>query len=393
MNLNECEHLPGRARAICEGTAPLPLARINTYRLVWGLSPLTQLPDQDTQSRHLINRTSSVGISQTNSVAASVGKKTCGGCGGSKPLPSISQQAFNYGKALVRHALNPGLVSPELAKARLAVCETCEWFRPEDRRCAHPSCGCFLDEKATWKSEDCPIKKWPESIPALNWSYGLTTVPERIKSELPKTLASLKAAGFDNPRLFIDGARDAVAYADFGLETTCHYPTLKTFGNWILCLLELYLRDPEADRYAIFQDDFVTYPHLKEYLEQSPYPDKGYLNLYTFPENQKLVPDGHTGWYEANQRGLGAVALVFNREAIMTLLESQSIAKRPQDSNGWKRIDGGIVNAFNKAGWKEYVHNPSLVQHTGLRSSMGNSQHQLATSFKGQEFNALDLLG
>ena len=66
---------------------------------------------------------------------------------------------------------------------------------------------------------------------------------------------------------------------------------------------------------------------------------------------------------------------------------------RPQnDERGWRAIDGGIVTAFKKAGWQEHVHNPSLVQHTGITSVMGNKQHKLATSFKGEDFDAIELV-
>ncbi len=228
----------------------------------------------------------------------------------------------------------------------------------------------------------------------LVWGYGITTVPSRLNTTFIRTLESLKLAGFDKPRLFIDGARNDEEYHHLGLETTCHYPNLRTYGNWITALIELYIREPNADRYAIFQDDFVTYLSLRKYLERSPYPNKGYLNLYTFPSNQGLAPkDGTTGWYLANQLGRGAVGLVFNKEAMKALLYSKDIVDRPEDSlRGHRAIDGGIVTAMKKAGFKEYVHNPSLVQHTGDVSSMGNEPHKKAISFRGESFDVMELL-
>ena len=223
---------------------------------------------------------------------------------------------------------------------------------------------------------------------ALSWSYGVTTVPERLRDLLPRTLASLAAAGFSAPRLFVDGAEGIATH--FGLDVTYRYPRIRTFCNWWLALVELYVRNPAADRYAIFQDDFITYRNLRPYLEQW-YPEKGYLNLYTFPVNQQLAK--REGWYESNQRGKGAVALVFNREAVTTLLTQPHFVGRPQNAHrGHKSVDGGVVTALTKVGFKEYVHNPSLVQHTGLESSMGNKKHALATSFRGEQFDAMELL-
>lgn len=271
----------------------------------------------------------------------------------------------------------------------------------------------------------------------LKWAVGITTVPSRRSSLLPRTLASLQEAGFGTGRLFVDGARGATDYEydRLGLEITVRYPAIRSYGNWLLSLLELYVRQPDADRYAMFQDDLVTYANLRQYLE-SWYPDRGYLNLYTFPSNQALAPRNtdhsqKVGWYESNQLGRGAVGLVFNRDAVRVLLTNQSsetlttdhqpspagpsifppgrtpdtpppvgketavahMIDKPMDCHrGWRSIDGAVVTAMQKAGWREYVHYPSLTQHTGAVSSMGNKPHLLATSFRGEGFDALSLL-
>jgi hypothetical protein len=251
----------------------------------------------------------------------------------------------------------------------------------------------------------------------LSWAYGVTTVPQRRGELLPRTLASLAAAGFDQPRLFVDGCNSADVSGweeEFKLPVTARWPIMRTFGNWLLSAIELYIRRPDVNRYAIFQDDFVTYPGLREYLDHCHYPDgqsrssseinlndplpRGYWNLYTFPENQALAPrtsSGGTvdGWYPSNQLGKGAVALVFNRDALLTLVTHSHMLERPQDERrGWKAVDGGIVTAMSKAGWIEYVHSPSLTQHIGHVSSMGNRQHQQAESFRGDQWDVRQLL-
>lgn len=224
----------------------------------------------------------------------------------------------------------------------------------------------------------------------LVWSYGVTTVPERFTDLLPRTLSSLALAGFDAPRLFIDGIAEIPSqYRELrGYEATLHYPKLRTFGNWITALWELYLRNPIANRYAIFQDDLVTYKNLRQYLDECDYPKHGYWNLYTFPENQKP----YKGWYLSNQQGKGAVGLVLNNEATRKLLATEYMVDRPLcPKRGHSAIDGGIVSAFAKAGWQEWVHNPSLLQHTGDKSSMGNGYQPKAENFMGEQFDALEL--
>jgi hypothetical protein len=259
------------------------------------------------------------------------------------------------------------------------------------------------------------------SVQPLIWSYGVTTVPSRFQDLLPQTLESLKQGGFDKPRLFIDGT-DFPNEPSYGLEVTSRQPSLRAYGNWLLALLELYIREPLADRYAIFQDDMICCKNLRGYLDKVNYQPNTYWNLLTFPQNQALIdakergiyeggkqtglplsPQERIGWHEGKtlvstdpskwQQGLGAVALVFNRDAAMTLLASKHMITRIQDpQRGHKLIDGGVVTAMNQAGYKEMIHNPSLVQHMGIKSTVGNSPHPIAPSFRGADYDCLQLL-
>ena len=165
-------------------------------------------------------------------------------------------------------------------------------------------------------------------------------------------------------------------------------------------MAELLIRFPTADRFAMFQDDIVTVKNLKAYLDASQYPTNGYWNLFTMPRNQTLAEKvGQTGrfkngFYLSNQKGLGALGLVFDRETLIELLHHQHTLRRFLDvEKGWQSIDGGIVTALRKAGWKEWVHTPSLVQHKGTVSSMKpGSKHPDAETFPGEDFDALSLL-
>lgn len=253
---------------------------------------------------------------------------------------------------------------------------------------------------------------------AMLWVYGVTTVPERRHDLLPRTLASLTAGGFPSPRLFVDGCDGVAAQSyveQFGLEVTARFPRIRTHGNWLLAFAELYLRQPEADRYAIFQDDVVVSKDLRQYLERVPYPDKSYLNLYTFMENEHIVKDKPVGFHEASiipgdkdnlQHGRGALALVFDFFAGFNLLARPEMFDRAMDvgtgidklgrkkkDRGWRKVDGGVVNAMNRGGFREYIHHPSLVQHIGEKSSMGNAQKRPANTFRGEDFSCLSLLG
>ena len=238
------------------------------------------------------------------------------------------------------------------------------------------------------------------------WQYGLTTVPARYQTTLPRTLASLAKAGFPEPRLFVDCV-NCKADREYALENlaqyqlTMHEPSITLFGNWMLSLWELFLREPNADRYAVFQDDFVTLPNLREYLERCSYPAKGYLNLYTMKCNADLaptrLPEGQDrGWYKADQRGKGAVALVFNREAAIAVMTHHHMIGHISNVSDPRRrvrcVDGGIVTALNKAGWREYVHFPTLTYHTGEKSTNVRGRQPQGVGFPGEDYDALRLL-
>ena len=264
---------------------------------------------------------------------------------------------------------------------------------------------------------------------ALRWACGLTTCAKRHLTTLPQTLISLRHAGFPDPWLYVDGwDKEPQRFAD-GLAAaltargegvavkygaTFHNPRLNTFGNWILGLAELWIRNPLADRFAMFQDDVVFVRNLRPYLERCAYPyggratdpgnKNGYWSLYTgFDTYHNLRP--RRGWQEGyvlndgthaqrHQRCEGALALVFNREAAAMLLTHQHLIHKPLSAGreAYRNTDGAIVSAMNRAGWRLYVHGPSLCQHIGHESSMGSGPYAPAPDFPSQSFDALSLL-
>ena len=232
----------------------------------------------------------------------------------------------------------------------------------------------------------------------MKWACGVTTTPARFGDLLPRTLASLRTAGFDRPHIFADDCEECdLPEYTCGLRVTCRTPRISVHGNWLLGLSELFIRDPWCDHYAMFQDDLIAVRGLREYLERNPCPGMGYANLYTFPANQQRATG--TGWFRSNQEGMGAVALVFSQEAVRTLLSSRHMVERPlntkEPERAWRLIDGGVVESMRRNRWTEYCHNPSLVQHTGTVSTIRSSvpKSWAATSFPGEEFDVRTLLG
>lgn len=246
------------------------------------------------------------------------------------------------------------------------------------------------------------LERPAEDLPYIRgtWEYAVTTVPTRVDDLLPRTLQSLAEAGFDKPIISVDGPCDSrLTDVLEPHEVICRGRNIRTFAHWHMTLLELYSRNPWSEFYAVFQDDFICVPNLREYLTKCTRPEKSYFNLFTFMENDAIVTaNSKQGWHEAaravqgHQLGRGAVALVFDHAATETLLSQPHMVTRRRDSlRGHKSLDGAIVEAMNKAGYTEYVHYPSLTQHIGEVSSMGNRTHPISKSYV-PDFDPLTIL-
>lgn len=224
----------------------------------------------------------------------------------------------------------------------------------------------------------------------IEWAYGITTTPSRLKTLLPRTLDSLAAAGFASPRLFVDGPDRA----DSPLPTTYHDPPVGAFCNWLCGAWELHSMFPTAMRYAIFEDDIVLCRNIRQYLEKCPYPkEQGYYNLLTFASNEAMIFKQPTGWHRSDQQGRGAVALVFPHD-VMVLILQQFFSYKPQVyKERFQNTDGAVQHAaVRMSNLVEYVHSPSLVQHVGVKSTLGNNKHPLAKTFPGESYDAMELI-
>lgn len=73
--------------------------------------------------------------------------------------PSPFLKALKFGKAVLKHIANSFRNVDELTyNNRIKLCEECDKFIEEARKCSE--CGCYIDTKASWASEECPLKKW-----------------------------------------------------------------------------------------------------------------------------------------------------------------------------------------------------------------------------------------
>lgn len=227
----------------------------------------------------------------------------------------------------------------------------------------------------------------------MDWAYGVTTVPDRFSTTLPGTISSLRDAGFPTPTLFIDSCVGALPECAVDLPVVWRGSNIGAFGNWALAAWELLLRNPEADRFLICQDDFVMIKNLREYLEVCDMPKQSYWNLYTYASNHR----NKKGWQFSNHRGWGAVCLCFSNKGLRELLRNPCFVNWPNGETGHKRgIDKCIIDSYISIGYREFVHNPSLVRHTGQVSSIGSKPwvtQSVPAGWQGDDFDARQLIG
>jgi hypothetical protein len=80
-----------------------------------------------------------------------------------KPMPSLTQQAMNFTKAVFTTAgaaaTNKPVAAPEhIVKERLATCLGCSEYDSIRQKCA--KCGCGTQRKIRLAPMECPLKKW-----------------------------------------------------------------------------------------------------------------------------------------------------------------------------------------------------------------------------------------
>ena len=74
--------------------------------------------------------------------------------------PGLVRKAVNLGKAVARHVADGAKkLDEEDFNQRLEICKSCPEYIPERTACR--LCGCDLKIKASWRSEYCPLAKWP----------------------------------------------------------------------------------------------------------------------------------------------------------------------------------------------------------------------------------------
>lgn len=180
-------------------------------------------------------------------------------------------------------------------------------------------------------------------------AYAVTTCPRKV-STLHATLNALDRAGWDEP-LIIDDQHKRRGAA----------------GNWLVALTDLYIQQPNAQRYAIFQDDIDVRAHARAVVDALEMPPRaGVLSLY--------VPakyTARTSGVHRHDKLIGALALILPAGPVRELLASGMLASyRATGPNDGRYLDVKLGEWMQEQDYAIYYYHPSLVQHTGEHSTL-----------------------
>jgi hypothetical protein len=206
--------------------------------------------------------------------------------------------------------------------------------------------------------------------PVRSWSIGVTTAPRAVPT-LGDCLASLAAAGWDRPRLFVDGAVAIPPEFDH-LPRTDRSPRVGAWPNYYLALAEMLMREPEADAYMLVQDDtlFAGFD-VRDYLERILWPGRrpGVVSLFCSQAYTQDTP----GWTPFRGAWIWcALAFVFPRETAQRFLSDPDVVlhRWSQTRNGLADIDYRVGQWAAARDVPIQYPTPSLVQHIGEVSAL-----------------------
>jgi glycosyltransferase involved in cell wall biosynthesis len=200
----------------------------------------------------------------------------------------------------------------------------------------------------------------------LTWQIGLLTAPRRVPT-IRKTLENLNGAGFGPIHVFAEPGSALPRDIENG-RLTIHPRRLGNFANFYSSLATLFENNPDADCYAVFQDDILVATGAREWCDREFWPQgAGIVSLFT----PQIHGDGQPGWrlkFPGFFHVYGAQALVFRGDLLRRFLADPMVLHTHglPDHN-----DDAVVS-----GWAARhrlpiaYHSPSLVQHVGMVSSI-----------------------
>lgn len=199
------------------------------------------------------------------------------------------------------------------------------------------------------------------------WAVGITT-SARKHPTIVKTIKALEHAGWDTGMIFAEPG----SYIDCGSNWDYVYRSKQTgiFGNWILGLYELFIRNINADAFFMTQDDIVMSPNSRKYLEDALwFTDQPHL-VSLFGPNA-IDQDPSVGWRETSIYNGGPNAIIMSHETVQEILSSLT-PLRYYGVQHQKKVsfdDLGIFKLMSEKNWSVFYPKPSIGDHIGHQST------------------------
>lgn len=200
----------------------------------------------------------------------------------------------------------------------------------------------------------------------LRWAIAMLTAPRGICT-IDGTLQSLRAADLSPDIIFAEPG--STAPTDLGnSKFVRHEKALGNYRNFYYCLSTLLQQYPDADCFAVFQDDIKVANGLRRWCDQEFWPqDAGIVSLFT----ARAHADRRPGWrvlFPGFHRVFGGQALVFRSDTLKVFLSDPQVIS---ELSYGKHNDDAVVSAWaTRRRLGIAYHTPSLVDHVGNVSSI-----------------------
>jgi len=199
------------------------------------------------------------------------------------------------------------------------------------------------------------------------WAVGVTIAPRRYPT-ITKSIKALESAGWGTGIIFAEPG----SYIDCGPNWPYVHRFKQTgiFGNWILGLYELFIRNIDADAFFMIQDDIVVAPGTRNYLENSLWFTEQPHLVSLFGPNA-IDKDPSNGWRSVSNYHGGPNSIIMSHETVQEILSSL-IPLRYYGVQSQKKTsfdDLGVFILMSQNNWPVFYPKPSLGDHIGHQST------------------------
>lgn len=216
------------------------------------------------------------------------------------------------------------------------------------------------------------LSSW-RTLNFMTLAIAITTAPRKAPT-LERAYKSLRAAAFDEEVFVVAEPRTdipAAVVSDRRVRVTVNATQLGCFGNWKHACNTL-LTKTKADWLLILQDDAIwqrgSASVLRQQMKDRSGTRTGFISPYLSAHD--LKKSFTSGWNETHSGWdwCGALAFCMARQAAEDLLKVECFVKHP----GPKQVDAIVGRAFKELKRPSFAHLPSLVDHIGVTSTVGN---------------------